>query len=134
MSGTIPITGPGIPPEAAAEVKATNTAISFARNAPELLDGLKAANPAMAAQLTGTVATYSKSGAAPLVGSIVGWLAAHFALMCSSAVASNCWTQDTVNIVTALCIAAGTSLFALGMHWWSKAPTRALVAPAPPTA
>ena len=134
MSGNIPVTGPGMPPEAAPGVKATNAAISLARNAPELLAGLQAVNPAVAAQLTGTVATYSRSASAPLVGAAVGWIAAHFGLMCSAAAAANCWTADTVTTVTALCVAAGTSLSALGMHWLSKAPTRALVAPAPPAA
>lgn len=109
---------------------ATTAAIDIARDAPTLVAGLEASNPAMAAQLTGSLATYAKSGAAPIVGMIVGTLAAHYGLACTAVTAATgaCWSQEVINNVTYALIGLGASAGALVMHWISKWPARRVLA------
>jgi hypothetical protein len=136
MAPPIPVSSPAIPAQPPGVVTVTDRAVAAARSGAQLLANFQQVNPALAEQLTGSVATYSKSGAAPLVGAAIGWGAAHYGLMCSASTAAvaGCWTDATVTLVTAICIAAGTALSAGGMHWLAKAPARAALAssPAPP--
>jgi len=118
------------PPVQSATTALTNAAIAVAQAAPGLLTTLQTVNPALAAQLTGSLATYSKSAAAPIVGLVVGAVVAHFGLACSATTvaAAGCWSPDTINLVTEICCAAGTGIGALAMHWLSKAPARSVLA------
>ena len=109
-------------PTPTATTAATNDVIKVARDAPELLAGFQAANPALAAQLTGSLATYLKSGGAPLVGTAIGYLVAHYALG---------WSQGDIDLATEICCAIGAAVVSAANHWWSKAPARAMLAPEP---
>ena len=107
---------------------ATTNAIKLARNAPELLAGFQAANPALAAQFTGSLATYRNSIFAPVAGFVVGAAMVHIGIStCSATVTTSCWTPEFMGYVTdgvGALLAAG----AAGInHWWSKSPARKLL-------
>jgi hypothetical protein len=115
----------------------TDKAVSAARGFAQLTTTLETNNPALASQLTGSLATYAKSGIAPIVGGVLGLAVAHYGLSCATPPAPGCWTPDLINQVSeaiALVCAGGASLI---MHWVGKAPTRAAIAAstsAPPAA
>lgn len=111
---------------ATTETVRTNQVIEVVKAGSDLVDGLKTANPALYAQLVGTLATYGKSAAAPLVGSALGALIAHYGL-------GPYVTPDLLTFATDALVALGTTAGALVMHWWGKRPGRALAA-MPPTA
>ena len=104
------------------EVIATDQAVAAAKDAGELLSTLETANPALYAQLFGSLATYGKSAAAPLVGSLLGALVAHYGL-------GPYVTADTLNLATEALVGVGTGAGAIVMHWISKKPARALQTP-----
>lgn len=109
----------------------TDEAVAAAKNAPELLTFLQTMNPALYAQLTGSLGTYGKSAAAPVVGAIVGAVVAHYGIACTTAVTTGCWSADFIGYVTDSLVLAGTAAGALVMHWVSKSPARAAVNSAP---
>jgi hypothetical protein len=111
----------GTDPAIKQEVVATNNVVAFARNGAELVDGFATANPALYAQLVGSLSTYSKSAAAPIVGSLIGLLAAKYGL-------GPYLSTETVNLLTELLVGAGTVAGAAFMHWYGKRPGRELAA------
>jgi hypothetical protein len=117
MSGTQPAAKP--------EVVATNNVIAVVQDGNELISALQTANPALYAQLVGSLSTYGKSAAAPIVGSLIGLLAAKYGL-------GPYLSTETVNLLTELLVGAGTVVGAAFMHWYGKRPGRELAA-APPT-
>ena len=131
MSASLPPTQ-AVPPAPSVIDAATTNAIKLAQNAPELLAGFQAANPALAAQFTGSLATYRNSALAPLVGAGVGYVALHAGIsMCSATVTTGCWTPEFMGYVTdgvCMLLAVGA---AAANHWWSKSPARALLSASP---
>lgn len=122
----------GIPVAAVPTMTAmTNIASSVALDFPEIVAGLEQVNPGIADQLKGSWQTYAKSGAAPVVGMLVGAAAAHYGLACAPGTTTACWSPDFVNQVTLALIAVGTSAGALVMHWISKFPARKVLASTP---
>lgn len=121
------------PVTASTKTRTADTAIAISRTLAATVDEWQATNPALAAQVTGSLATYLKSGVAPVVGSFVGYGAAHLGLMCTAATIANsgCWSQGTIDLVTEILVMAGTGIGALIMHWHSKAPARAVLNESP---
>lgn len=101
---------------------ATDNVIAVVKDGNQLVAALQTVNPALYAQIVGTLGTYSKSAAAPLVGSALGLLVAHYGL-------GSYLSAETLSLLTDLLVAAGTAAGAAAMHWWSKRPGRALAAP-----
>jgi len=117
MSGTQPATKP--------EVVATNNVIAVVQNGNQLIAGIKEANPALYNQMVGSLSTYGKSAAAPIVGSVIGLVAAHYGL-------GPYLSTEMVNLLTWLLVGAGTAAGSAFMHWRGKATARELAAaPAP---
>jgi hypothetical protein len=116
---------------------AVNSAVAFAETLPALVNELQKTDPAIADQLTGSLATYSKSGLAPIIGLGVGYLAGRYGLSCTEATqaAGNCWTPQFIDTVSTVLDVVGTAAGAAVMHWLSKRPAQAvLAAPSPPHA
>ena len=109
-----------------------NAVVNLARTLPEQITRLEAVDPALAAQLTGSLATYLKSGASPVAGAVAGWFVGqavgYFGLACTATVTTACWSPGFVDGVANALAVAGTALGALVMHYISKAPARAVVA------
>ena len=106
----------------------TNTVINDARTgAGPAIAALQTANPALYALLLGSGGTYGRAFIAPVVGAVVGWAVAHWALGCSGTATAGCWTPDTVNAITEIVTTGCGGLAALVMHWISKSPARAIV-------
>lgn len=120
MSGTILV-----PPQQ--QAAQTTAAVAIAQDGAQLLSAFQIANPPLYAQMVGSLATYAKSASAPLVGSLLGLLVAHYGL-------GPYVTPDILNLATEGLVALGTGTGALAMHWWSKSPARALLAPSVPAA
>ena len=117
-----------------AQIHATNEAVAVAKGAAEAISAFETANPALYAQMVGSLGSYSKSAAAPVIGLVVGAEVAHLGLACGAAVTTGCWSADTVQTVTLVCCAAFSAAGAALMHWMSKSPARAVLnaaAPAP---
>jgi hypothetical protein len=127
MSTTTTITTPplGEPNSAGQPTTVTDQAVAFAADGAKLITNLQTANPALYAQLVGSVATYGKSAAAPLVGSLLGLAVARWGLQPYV-------TADTLSLATNALVGLGTAVGALIMHWWAKAPGRALAKGAEP--
>lgn len=111
------------PPSGLAAVKATNIAVVAAKDLPDLLTKLNTVNPALYAQLTGTLATYAKSAAAPAVGLVVGEIVAK-----GVDALGVTWTADTTALVTNLILVVGAAGAAAINHWFSKRPANTAVA------
>lgn len=111
-------------PTPAAQTAQTNAAISAAETGAALLNNLQTADPALYQQLVGSFSTYGKSAAAPLVGSLLGLLVAHYGL---AAIV----TPDTLNLLTDALVALGTGAGALVMHWIGKRPGNKLAGAVP---
>ena len=109
-------------PATAPQTVRTNAAINAAESGAALLNNLQTADPALYAQLVGSVATYGKSAAAPLVGSLLGLFVAHYGL-------GPYVTPDTLTFLTDALVGLGTVAGAAIMHWLSKAPARKMAAP-----
>ena len=105
----------------------TDRAVALAKNGAEFVAMAQTVDPALYAQLVGSLATYGKSAAAPLVGSLLGLLVARYGL-------GSYVTPDTLNLLTEALVAAGTAAGAAAMHWISKSPGRKLATPASPPA
>jgi hypothetical protein len=110
-----------------------DSAVAIAKNGAQLVAILQQADPALYAQLVGSLATYSKSAAAPLIGAGLGLGIAKLGI-------GSYVTPEIQNLLTEALVALGTGAGAVVMHWWSKGPGRALQAPsalpvhaAPPT-
>jgi hypothetical protein len=99
-------------------------AVAVAKEGSHFVALVQTADPALYAQLVGSLATYSKSAAAPLVGSVLGLLVAKYGL-------GPYVTPDILNLATEALVAIGVSAGAAAMHWLSKAPGRALQASSP---
>lgn len=128
MSATLPIATSPVPVGTSQQqVIQTDVAVSVAQNGAQLLSAFQVANPALYAQLVGSLATYGKSAAAPLLGSLLGLLVAHYGL-------GPYVTPDILTLTTEALVALGTGIGAIVMHWWSKWPGRALQTPAVPVA
>ena len=111
----------------AATLAATNEAVAVAKGLAEAISAFETANPALYAQLVGSLGTYGKSAAAPVIGLIVGAEVARLGLACGAAVTTGCWSADTVQTVTLVCCAAFSAAGAALMHWMSKSPARAVL-------
>ena len=111
MPITVPATN--IPPTNASE------AVNIAKDGAEFVALVQSSDPALYAQLVGSLATYGKSAAAPLLGSLLGLLIAKYGLQPYV-------TADMINLLTEALVAAGTGIGALVMHYLSKAPGRTL--------
>jgi hypothetical protein len=111
-------------PTPAAQTAQTNAAISAAETGAALLNNLQTADPALYQQLVGSFSTYGKSAAAPLVGSLLGLLVAHYGL-------ASYVTPDTLNLLTDALVALGTGAGALVMHWIGKRPGNKLAGAVP---
>ena len=96
-------------------------AVAVAQTGAQFVATVQAADPALYGQLVGSLSTYSKSAAAPVVGAVVGLLVAKFGL-------AQIVTPDLQNLLTEALVGVGTAAGAAIMHWWSKAPGRALKA------
>lgn len=111
---------------------ATNTAMNAARDLPDAIAKLEKVDPALAAQLTGSLATYFKAGASPVAAGVAGWLVGQAVgaagLACSAAVTTSCWSPEFQSAASNVLALVFTAAGALVMHWWSKAPARAVVA------
>lgn len=114
-------------PTPAAQTRLTDAAVNAATTGAELLQNLQTNDPALYQQLTGSLATYGKSAAAPLVGSLLGLLIAHYGL-------GPYMTPDALNLLTEALVAIGTGAGALIMHWIGKRPGNKLATPTPPAA
>lgn len=113
-----------IPP--VATTPASN-AVAIAKGGAQLVSLVQTADPALYAQLVGSVTTYAKSAGAPLVGAAVGLLVAKLGV-------ASIVTPDLQALLTDALMAVGTAAGAAAMHWLSKAPGRALqAAPSPVT-
>lgn len=106
------------------EVKATNNVIAVVQTGSQLVAALETANPALYAQLVGSLSTYSRSALAPFAGLLVGWAVAHWGL-------SPYLGTETQEILTNALACVGASAAALGMHWIGKRPGVALQASPP---
>ena len=111
----------GAPNSVGAPTTHTDQAVALAKDGAQMVASFETVNPALYAQLVGSLATYGKSAAAPLVGSALGALVAHYGL-------GPFVTADTLTLLTEVLVAIGTSAGALVMHWFGKAPGRALAA------
>lgn len=120
MSATqpVPVTPTGAP------VTSGNVAVAVAKGGAEFVALVQQADPALYSQLVGSLATYSKSVAAPLVGAGVGLLVAKLGV-------ANIVTPDLQALLTEALVALGTAVGAAVMHWVGKAPGR-LLQDAPP--
>jgi len=115
MSGTIPATS-----------EKASAAVAVARSGAELVQTLQREDPALYAQLVGSLSTYSKSAAAPIVGSLLGLVVAHYGL-------GPYLGTETLNLLTEALVGLGMAAGAAFMHWFGKRPGRALqAAPAAP--
>lgn len=113
MSATQPATTPA------------SNAVAIAKGGAELVSLLQSQDPPLYAQLVGSLATYGKSAAAPVVGALVGLLVAKLGV-------ASIVTPDLQALLTDALVGLGTAAGAAAMHWLSKAPGRALqAAPAP---
>jgi|SRR6185437_4068040 len=131
MSTTTAPTPIGIPNSAGIPTTRTDQAIEVSRDGAKLIANLQTADPALYAQLVGSLATYGKSASAPVVGALIGALVARYGLGCTNPTATNCFTPDTVNLLTEVIVGAGTALGAVVMHWIGKIPGRKLAAGVP---
>jgi hypothetical protein len=114
----------GAPNSAGAPTTSTDQAFALAEDGAMFLSQIETTNPALYAQLVGSLATYGKSAAAPVVGSVLGLLVAHYGL-------GPYVTADTLSFLTDALVGLGTAGGAMLMHWIGKAPGRALGPPAP---
>jgi hypothetical protein len=121
----------GIPNSAGVPTTRTDQAIEVSRDGAKLIANLQTADPALYAQLVGSLMTYAKSGAAPVVGAFVGVIVAHWGLACTATAVNGCFTPDMVNMITYAIVGAGTALGAVVMHWIGKIPGRKLAAGVP---
>jgi hypothetical protein len=112
----------------------TDQAVDDARGFAQAVSFFQTDNPALAAQITGSLSTYAKSGAAPIVGAILGWAVPHYGLACSVPPTPGCWSPDLINQVSEVAGLVCASAASLVMHWLSKAPARAAIAASPPPA
>ena len=126
MSGTIPV------PETAAD-RAVNDAHGAGAYA-QVVATLETTDPALAAQQTGSVATYGKSVGGSAGGVILALLlskmVAHFGVACSATATINCLSPDDIQVMTYVLMTVGAAGFAALMHWIGKAPARAALAAA----
>lgn len=112
----------------------TDQAVDDARGFAQAVSFLQTDNPALAAQITGSLSTYGKSALAPIIGGGVGLIVAHYGLSCGSQPTAGCWSPDLINQVTDAIVLVCASGAAAVMHWLSKAPARAAIAASPPPA
>ena len=63
-----------------AEITKTDEAVAYAREVPELIENLKAVNPAFAEQITGKALIASKSPWGTLLAGIIAWGAGRYGL------------------------------------------------------
>ena len=122
-------------PTAATHAANVNSIVALAKDLPAQAAALEAVDPELAAQLTGSLQTYFKAGASPVVVGIAGWIVGqavgYFGMACSATVTTACWSPEFVNGVANVLAVAGTAGGALAMHWLSKAPFRAVAAATP---
>lgn len=107
---------------------ATSAAITAARDLPTLINNLQSANPQLAAQLVPQALAASRTPWGTIVGTGVGWAVAHYGLACSvaSAAVANCWSQDTINIMTGVGVIVGTLVGSYIMRYISVSPIKGL--------
>lgn len=122
-----------IPPPAtpATQTARTNAAISAAQDGITLLNTLQTADPALYAQLVGSVATYSKSSGGTLACGIIAWGAAQWGMACSATVTTNCLTPEATQVLGGVAALAGAFVGSLIMHKIGKLPGQKLTAPTP---
>jgi hypothetical protein len=97
--------------------------IADAKSLPDLIAKAQAADPDLAAQLIPKSLVYSKTPYGTLIVSGVSWLAAKYGLACAAgAVATNCWTPDTVNLVAGFAAMAGAFIGSAIMRYIIKSP------------
>jgi hypothetical protein len=123
-----------MPPNTVAQIAATNAAVAAAQGAAEAINAFETANPALYAQMVGSLGTYGKSALTPAISGLIGGAVTHYGLSCGAVVTAGCWSADNVQLatlaVTAVCSAIGAAV----MHWISKSPARAVLNAAVPAA
>lgn len=111
-----------------------NAAIAAADNVQQLITGLKMIDPLLGQQIAGKTLASSTTPWGTIAGTIVGFAIAHYGLACTAAttLASGCWTQETVDIVTGAGTILGTLIGSYIMRWFTTAPIAGLVSVPPP--
>lgn len=93
-----------------AEVKGVvDQAVSAANGLPDLVSKLGAVDPALATQLTGKAAIYSKTPWGVAAVMILSWLVSHYGLSLGS---------DSITLIVGLAGFAGSMI----MRWFANAP------------
>jgi len=97
-------------PTAVAPPAAVTQAITAAKDLPTLITGLQAVDPALAQAMIPKALIASKTPWGTSLGTVVGWLAGKYGLTCTAATvaASNCWTPETIDLVSGLTALIGT--------------------------
>ena len=123
--------------------QAINSAVSAAKDVPDLIAKLNAIDPALGQQLAGKGLAWSKTPWGTLAGTAIGWAIPHYGLACAAvafgataaaaaAQTTGCWSDDTVNTIEGVGVVIGTLVGSYVMRWVTNSPIAGWFAAAPP--
>lgn len=109
-----------------------NDAVKAAQDMPHLVAMLQTADPTLAQQIEGKSLVASKTPWGTLVCSAVAFFATKYGLACTAAVTTNCWSNDTVDLVGGLAAMGGALVGSYIMRSITSAPITGVLTKGPP--